>query len=361
MEPLETRDFQAILRFLEGVYAVADADAFAAYVTRELSTVVRCDLASYNEFNHKRRRIQWVLHGADKLVTDARQIFVDRIHENPVVMHNYSRRESLPVKTTDFISQREFRRRGTYTDFYGPMRLDHVMVAKLPSDPFFSVAIAALRSGPDFTEHERQMLALLQPHLIQAYRNAEFLADHQRELTLLRQGIDELGFGLIVLAAGGQVRAISMQARLWLAAYFGATEHRLARLPNALEAWVRRQVAPAAAASETPAPHAPLIVEREGKRLIARVLPQPEQSLIVLEEHKIALQPADLRTLGLSPREADVLVWVALGKTNGDTGVILGISPRTVQHTLERIYGKLGVHTRAAATARAVRAAQTAH
>src|SRR5713226_3026197 len=102
MEPLETRDFQAILRFLKGVYAVTDADAFAAYLTRELSSVVRCDLASYNELNHSRRRIQWVLHGADRLVPDAQQIFADRVQENPVVMHNYTRRESPPVKTTDF-------------------------------------------------------------------------------------------------------------------------------------------------------------------------------------------------------------------------------------------------------------------
>jgi len=356
MEPLETRDFHAILRFLEGVYAVGDADAFAAYVTRELSTVVRCDLASYNELNHRRRRIQWVLHGADQLVPDAQQIFADRLHENPVVMHNYGRRESPPVKTTDFISQREFRQRGIYTEFYGPMRLDHVMVAKLPSEPWLSVAVATLRSGADFTERERRVLAVLQPHLIQAYRNAEFLADHRRELSLLRQGIDELGLGLIELASGGEIRAISMQARLWLAAYFGVTQPHLERLPDRLDAWIRDQSTPAVAASDMPAPRSPLIVERDGKRLVIRVLFRADQHLVVLEEHRCALQPTDLRCLGLSPRESEVLAWVALGKTNGDVGAILDISPRTVQHTLERVYGKLGVHTRAAAAARAISA-----
>jgi DNA-binding CsgD family transcriptional regulator len=358
MEPLETRDFHAILRFLEGVYAVGDADGFAAYVTRELSSVVRCDLASYNELNHRRRRIQWVLHGADRLVPDAQQIFADRVHENPVVVHNYSRRESPPVKTTDFISQREFRQRGIYTDFYGPMRLDHVMVAKLPSEPWLSVAVATLRSDGDFTERERRVLAVLQPHLIQAYRNAEFLADHRRELSLLREGIDELGLGVIVLAAGGQLRAISMQARLWLAAYFGATEPHVERLPDRLNAWIRDQSTPAVSASDMPTPRAPLIVERDGKRLVIRALFRLDQHLVLLDEHKSALHPTDLRCLGLSPRESEVLAWVALGKTNGDVGAILDISPRTVQHTLERIYGKLGVHTRAAATARAVGAAR---
>lgn len=59
-----------------------------------------------------------------------------------------------------------------------------------------------------------------------------------------------------------------------------------------------------------------------------------------------------LEHLGLTPREAEVLAWVAQGKSNGDIGVILGISPRTVQKHAERIYEKLGVETRTAAAAR---------
>jgi DNA-binding CsgD family transcriptional regulator len=357
MEPLRTRDFQAILRLLEGVYAATDLDAFAAHVTRELPTVVRCDLATYNELNHDSRRIRWLLHGADKLIPDAERIFVDRMHENPVVMHNYRRRRSPPVKTTDFVSQRQFRQRGIYTDFYGPLRLEHVMVAKLPSEPSLSVAVATLRSGSDFTERERRILHTLQPHLIQAYRNAEFLADRRHEVMLLQQGIDALGLGLIVLGADQRIGAISMQARLWLAAYFGVTEPQMTKLPDALWTWLRRQASPAANGRETSAPRAPLVVERDDRRLVARVLSGSGERLIVLEEQRTALRPTDLRTLGLTPREAEVLAWVALGKTNGDTGAILGISARTVQHTLERIYGKLGVHTRAAAAARAVRAA----
>jgi len=359
MGPLETRDFHAILRFLEGVYATADSDAFAAHVTRELSTVVRCDVGSYNEVNAKRGRIRWVVHGS-VLFRDADRVFMAHRHENPLLIHSIQNLSSPPAKMTDFISQRQFRGRGIYTEFYGRLRLDRVMAVTLAS-PSLCIAVAPLRSGPDFTERERQVLAVLQPHLIQAYRNAEFLADHRRELTLLRQGIDELGLGVIVLTASGQVRAISMQARLWLAAYFGTTEQRLHRLPEAIDAWLRRQALTAAAASEAPAPQAPLVVERDGKRLVARLLFLADQRLVVLEEHKTTLQPADLRSLGLSPRESEVLAWVALGKTNGDTGAILGISPRTVQHTLERIYGKLGVHSRAAATARAIRAARECH
>lgn len=54
--------------------------------------------------------------------------------------------------------------------------------------------------------------------------------------------------------------------------------------------------------------------------------------------------------LGLTPREKEVLYWVSEGKTNADTATILNISPGTVRVHLERIYPKLGVENRLAAS-----------
>lgn len=60
--------------------------------------------------------------------------------------------------------------------------------------------------------------------------------------------------------------------------------------------------------------------------------------------------------LGLTQREAEVLLWVSYGKASSDISDVLAISPRTVQKHLERIYEKLGVETRSAAAAIAIRA-----
>ena len=54
----------------------------------------------------------------------------------------------------------------------------------------------------------------------------------------------------------------------------------------------------------------------------------------------------------LTPREREVLAWVAAGKTNRDIAAILGASTRTVEKHLERVYEKLGVETRTAAAMR---------
>lgn len=60
-------------------------------------------------------------------------------------------------------------------------------------------------------------------------------------------------------------------------------------------------------------------------------------------------------TLGLTAREADVLLWLSRGKTNREIGQILAISPRTVNKHLEQVFVKLGVENRASAAARAAR------
>jgi DNA-binding NarL/FixJ family response regulator len=59
--------------------------------------------------------------------------------------------------------------------------------------------------------------------------------------------------------------------------------------------------------------------------------------------------------LGLTGREAEVLLWLSRGKSNREMGQILGISPRTVNKHLEQIFIKLGVENRASAATRAVR------
>lgn len=58
--------------------------------------------------------------------------------------------------------------------------------------------------------------------------------------------------------------------------------------------------------------------------------------------------------LGLTPRVAETLLWLAQGKTNGDIAQILGISEATVKKHVLEIYSRLGVETRSSATLRAV-------
>jgi DNA-binding NarL/FixJ family response regulator len=61
-----------------------------------------------------------------------------------------------------------------------------------------------------------------------------------------------------------------------------------------------------------------------------------------------------LLKLGLTPRSAQALLWLAQGKTNPDIAAILGISESTVKKHVQEMFEKLGVETRGAATVRAL-------
>ena len=54
--------------------------------------------------------------------------------------------------------------------------------------------------------------------------------------------------------------------------------------------------------------------------------------------------------LGLTPRVAETLLWLAQGKTNGEIATILGNSESTVKKHVLEIFDKLGVETRTAAS-----------
>ncbi len=60
--------------------------------------------------------------------------------------------------------------------------------------------------------------------------------------------------------------------------------------------------------------------------------------------------PSKLR-YGLTQREAEVLSWIARGKSNRDIAAILSLSPRTVDKHLEVVFAKLHVENRTAAAA----------
>ena len=61
-----------------------------------------------------------------------------------------------------------------------------------------------------------------------------------------------------------------------------------------------------------------------------------------------------LLALGLTPRAAEALLWLAQGKTNSDIATILGITESTVKKYVQEMFDKLGVETRGAATVRAL-------
>lgn len=180
-------------------------------------------------------------------------------------------------------------------------------------------------------------------YVIKPIRIEEVLArlhTHTRNARIARQARDAMdvaGMGTVFVDAQGRIAWRSPQAARWLAhlsASGPAGSMPMALLP-ALQ--------PNASVRITGADGLPLSVRNMGA-------PTLGDTLLLLSPERRG-NPARLAEAALTPRETEVLAWLAKGKTNRDIGDILGMSPRTVNKHLEHVFEKLGVETRAAAAA----------
>jgi len=173
------------------------------------------------------------------------------------------------------------------------------------------------------------------------------LATHVRNaraVRLAREAIDVGGHGVLVIDAQMRVAWRSPQAASWLRELFPGNANGL---PTDWLAWLSAGVSPEH--SSTGANGQVLLLRNLGPVGLG------EQMLLMQRRAEPSAAANRLSTASLTPREAEVLSWVAKGKTNRDVGDILGMSPRTVNKHLEHVFEKLGVETRAAAAALASR------
>ena len=273
----------------------------------------------------------------DAYSRSAKKIFEQRVHEHRIFTHDGKTRDN---------PQGQFHRLGV-NKFYPRSGVKYRTTPRLINH------VALNHKGKDFPGGNQLLVKLLSPHVIQSYRNAQTVTHMQQKMTLVDRALDRLHLGIIVLTPDRKVRLATESAVKQVTNYLGHGSLRGNRLPESLWRWIKQQEVAPRGKDDVLLRRSPLVLEREGKRLVIRLVSDLDQSLLLLEEHPTTMQLQSLVPFGLSPREAQVLDWVAQGKTNKEIGVILELSPRTVQKHLEHIYRKIYVESRTAAAAKA--------
>lgn len=182
------------------------------------------------------------------------------------------------------------------------------------------------------------------------------LATHvQRARTLknAQQSIEACGRAGMTIDTNGKITWQTARASQWLTEYCdqNAAPYHWGRL----RAWINQLAEGDACRTD---PGAQFSLTQQSGRLTIHYAGKVAhgEHLLLLHENRTDVSARRLSTgLGLTVREAEVLNWLTCGKMDRDIAEILGMSPRTVNKHLERIYVKLGVETRAAATAVALR------
>ena len=326
---LTTRDGERLLRFVAEAESVGGDQPFTPDLLVELGRLIRADWVSYCELDRVRRRIRLQVDRPDEedeVEIDDETTWHVVLEEHPVCAR-HQKGHFGAMKLSDFFTMRRLHRTWVYDNWFKPLGVEHELDVAIPSPLWHTKTFLFDRAGGrDFTERDRLILDLLQPHLArlwQAARTRRLLAAALAEL----DRVDEHGGrGVILLGFGGEVEFASPPTQRLLREFFPAPTG--GRLPAALSEWLESDGAK------------PLIRRRGTRRLKV----QRAGGALLLEETREDIQ--------LTPRERQVLSWVARGKTNAEIARLLWLAPSTVRKHLENVYAKLGVNTRTAAVAR---------
>ena len=307
-----------MLRFVGEAESLGGDEPFTGDLLVELGRLVEADSIFYQEHDCVPRRhlVEVPRTGDDKMdyIEKSCVLYLG----SPVRLRRLQGNFGA-LKLSDFQTRRELHQTRFYDVVLRHYGFEHELEVDIPSPPSHWKTFFFDRAEREFSERDRLVLDLLQPHLARLWQAART----RRKLAAALVGLDQAEAheprGVILLGACGEVEYASEPARRLLREF--APDESLV---DWLESGSRRP-----------------LVHRLGER---RLIVERVGDALLLEE-----PPPDL---GLTAREREVLTWVAHGKTNAEIARLLWLAPSTVAKHLEHVYAKLGVKTRTAAVAR---------
>jgi DNA-binding CsgD family transcriptional regulator len=245
---------------------------------------------------------------------------------HPTVVAFASTRGSAPLRFSDVLPTRAYRRLPIYDYFFRPCGVEHKLDVRVwPTG--HHVDVGCWRERRDFDEQEREVLGALRPYLTVVLRRATGAAIASRLQDAF--GLTAREAVVLALIVRGH-RAPEIARELVIAE--GTARKHIERIYRKLGVSTRSQA-------------------------IARVLQQTSAAsngaTETIRELFGRFDVDDPVTVyGLTGREAEVVILAAGGDTNAQIASRLGVRPETVKKHLDHIYAKVGVAGRGRAAAR---------
>lgn len=344
---LSSRTLARVQGFLLELHGTTDAELLRRQIPAGLSTLIASDRTSFNEaeIGPDRRRV--VPEPIPAYWRRLWPVYEAHAHEHPFLDPGH---EPPPCEAVTFRDLPPVWLKATlYHEYFLAVGARHQLCAHLCRRGGVRYNVNFNRSSRDFTDDERGLLDLLSPHIAQAWRNVVTLAELRRQpglptVTSSHQHV------VIVGSDRSAIVWLSAHAGEVLRAHFGTVGTEGAVLPDDLHRWLNARRVALATCEALFAPPVPFVSRKPAGQLHVRLAHACHTTaVLILEEQRPAHPAGGSTTMRLTRRENEILDWVSEGKRNGEIGLILGVSARTVEKHLEHIFEKLGVETRTAA------------
>lgn len=338
---------EAAYRLME----VVELDDFPQHALDVLALLVPGEALSYTEVDPVAQRHISVLDPPD-FTADQYDAFARYAIQNPLVAHFFSTGDGRAHTISEFMTLEELRRTQVWQRAYGPMGLNYQLAVALPAELPLVIGIVVNRAQEDFTGRDRELLDLLRPHFARAHRNASLYTALAGGRTALYQMVDREGRSVGLLHGGARLEALSDDLAPQLERFFGDGDG----IPVSVGRWLRqcRAVVEGGGGDESllAAEHALTATagDRTATLRVSFGAAAGVPDVLVLDDRPTEPDRAVLIAMGLTPREAEVAQRVAQACSNSEIGDALSIAPATVKKHVERVFHKLEVDSRVAAS-----------
>jgi DNA-binding CsgD family transcriptional regulator len=319
-----------------------DQDVFDHFLS-VLEEQILCDLSGYSFTNLNTGRLErksyrgkyadrmTAIHGLDESNQSHpfREIYITDRH-GPV------------LDTSGLISKQEWFNSELYNKVYVPCGLQHDTSLRFYTH---TTCISFFFSGEKpMDEVDRLFLLKLSPHLKRAYK---LINNYSHEIR------DPL-ISMIWVSSSGTVESSSPVAWRLLDSFFPA-KSKVAEwdLPDAVKIWIELNLdGPQNARHSKKILNKLRVINREGALYLTFIYTSRGYS-VLLETVPWDSATNSIQTLGLTPREAEILLWAMQGKQYAAIADILDVKLSTVRKHMEHILEKLECENRMAASAKA--------
>lgn len=331
-ERLRERSLRNLLDFVAEVEAalLADDSALKTLLVAHLGRLVASDGVMLTGFDPSIE--QTVTRASDPRVPALRNrepaLWASCLGHHPTVVAFGSTRGSAPLRFSDVLPLRAYRRLPIYGYFFGPCGVEHKLDVRVWPTAHH-VDVGCWRERRDFDEQERELLGALRPYLEVILRRASGTATASRLRAIF--GLTAREAAVLALVVRGH-RTPEIARELLIAE--GTARKHIERLYRKLGVSNRS--------------HA-----------IARVLQQ--QATVSADATEAVRELFDrfdvddaVAAYGLTGREAEVLLLAAAGDSNAEIASKLGVRAETIKKHLDHVYAKLRVAGRGHAAAHAL-------
>jgi DNA-binding CsgD family transcriptional regulator len=277
----------------------------------------------------------YMLHGYRFGVAPPRD-YASFIHDNPLGLQLSGNVKPAVMHLRESVTLERWARTDHYNGLARPMGFCDQIVVVAQAAP--TTAILGLYRDWKFTRLERDLAALLQPHIVAAWRRLRAIA--------FDPGSGPLR---INLDSNLNPTALSEDVRKVLKAYFiDAGEGD--QLPPSVVSWVMHSAKELRTNPEM-RPLRALSAESIRGKLLIRFFPPDAGGFISLILVEVPAVPnfLGLQRMGLTRRECEVMYWLSLGKRDSEIASIMGTAIRTISKHVENLLRKFGAINRTAA------------